>query len=74
MAEQRWSLRLSRNGAWQWGTIPKQVRCGRRSSEPALPTLMEKMEQLRCSKALVGRVVPTGYTFNTDGSSPRQTR
>jgi aerobic C4-dicarboxylate transport protein len=39
------------------------------SSEPALPTLMEKMEQLGCSKALVGLVVPTGYTFNTDGSS-----
>jgi aerobic C4-dicarboxylate transport protein len=39
------------------------------SSEPALPTLMEKMEKLGCSKALVGLVVPTGYTFNTDGSS-----
>ena len=39
------------------------------SSEPALPTLMEKLERLGCSKALVGLVVPTGYTFNTDGSS-----
>jgi aerobic C4-dicarboxylate transport protein len=39
------------------------------SSEPALPTLMEKLEKLGCSKALVGLVVPTGYTFNTDGSS-----
>ena len=39
------------------------------SSEPALPTLMEKMEKLGCSAALVGLVVPTGYTFNTDGSS-----
>ncbi|MCU1341423.1 MAG: dicarboxylate symporter family protein [Candidatus Acidoferrum typicum] len=39
------------------------------SSEPALPTLMSKMEQLGCSKSLVGLVVPTGYTFNTDGSS-----
>jgi len=39
------------------------------SSEPALPTLMEKMERLGCSKSLVGLVVPTGYTFNTDGSS-----
>jgi aerobic C4-dicarboxylate transport protein len=39
------------------------------SSESALPTLMEKLEQLGCSKALVGLVVPTGYTFNTDGSS-----
>jgi aerobic C4-dicarboxylate transport protein len=39
------------------------------SSEPALPTLMEKLENLGCSKALVGLVVPTGYTFNTDGTS-----
>jgi aerobic C4-dicarboxylate transport protein len=39
------------------------------SSEPALPTLMEKCEKLGCSKSLVGLVVPTGYTFNTDGSS-----
>jgi aerobic C4-dicarboxylate transport protein len=39
------------------------------SSEPALPTLMAKLEKLGCSKSLVGLVVPTGYTFNTDGSS-----
>ncbi len=39
------------------------------SSEPALPTLMEKLEKLGCSKSLVGLVVPAGYTFNTDGSS-----
>jgi len=38
------------------------------SSEPAMPTLMAKMEKLGCSKALVGLVVPTGYTFNTDGT------
>lgn len=39
------------------------------SSETALPALMEKLEGLGCSKALVGLVVPTGFTFNTDGSS-----
>lgn len=39
------------------------------SSETALPTLMEKMEELGCSSSLVGLVVPTGYTFNTDGTS-----
>jgi len=39
------------------------------SSETALPTLMEKMEKLGCSKPLVGLVVRTGYTFNTDGTS-----
>jgi aerobic C4-dicarboxylate transport protein len=39
------------------------------SSETVLATLMEKLENLGCSKSLVGLVVPTGYTFNTDGSS-----
>jgi aerobic C4-dicarboxylate transport protein len=39
------------------------------SSETALATLMEKLETLGCSRSLVGLVVPTGYTFNTDGSS-----
>ena len=39
------------------------------SSEPVLPALMEKLERLGCSKALVGLVMPTGYTFNTDGTS-----
>jgi aerobic C4-dicarboxylate transport protein len=39
------------------------------SSEPAIPTLMAKLEKLGCSKALVGLIVPTGYTFNTDGSA-----
>ena len=39
------------------------------SSETALPTLMKKLEQLGCSRSLVGLVVPTGYTFNTDGSA-----
>src|SRR5881397_464187 len=38
------------------------------SSEPVLPMLMSKLEKLGCSKALVGLVMPTGYTFNTDGS------
>lgn len=39
------------------------------SSETALPTLMEKMEELGCPKPIVGLVVPAGYTFNTDGTS-----
>ena len=39
------------------------------SSETAIPTLMAKLERLGCSKSLVGLVVPTGYTFNTDGTS-----
>src|ERR1700730_9304065 len=39
------------------------------SSEVAIPTLMEKLEKLGCSKSLVGLVVPTGFTFNTDGTA-----
>ena len=39
------------------------------ASETAIPTLMEKLQELGCSKSLVGLVVPTGYTFNTDGTS-----
>ena len=39
------------------------------SSEVAIPTLMSKLELLGCSKSLVGLVVPTGFTFNTDGTS-----
>jgi aerobic C4-dicarboxylate transport protein len=39
------------------------------SSEPALPTLMSKLQELGCSQSLVGLVVPTGYTFNADGTS-----
>jgi aerobic C4-dicarboxylate transport protein len=42
---------------------------GTSSSDPALPPLMEKLERLGCSKPVVGLVVPTGYIFNTDGSS-----
>jgi aerobic C4-dicarboxylate transport protein len=39
------------------------------SSEVAIPNLMAKLEKLGCSKSLVGLVVPTGFTFNTDGTS-----
>jgi aerobic C4-dicarboxylate transport protein len=38
------------------------------TSEAALPTLMEKLERLGCSRPLVGLVVPSGYIFNTDGT------
>jgi len=39
------------------------------SSETAIPTLMSKLERLGCSKSMVGLVVPTGFTFNTDGTA-----
>ena len=42
---------------------------GTSSSESALPSLMEKMEKAGCSKSVVGLVVPTGYSFNLDGTN-----
>lgn len=42
---------------------------GTSSSEAALPNLMEKLEKMGCSKSVVGLVIPTGYSFNLDGTS-----
>jgi aerobic C4-dicarboxylate transport protein len=42
---------------------------GTSSSESALPQLMEKLQRLGCSKPVVGLVVPTGYSFNLDGTN-----
>jgi len=42
---------------------------GTSSSESALPRLMAKLEYLGCAKPVVGLVVPTGYSFNLDGTS-----
>jgi aerobic C4-dicarboxylate transport protein len=42
---------------------------GTSSSESALPNLMRKLERLGCSKPVVGLVVPTGYSFNLDGTN-----
>lgn len=42
---------------------------GTSSSESALPSIMEKLEKMGCSKKVVGLVIPTGYSFNLDGTS-----
>ena len=42
---------------------------GTSSSESALPSLMKKLENMGCSKSTVGLVVPTGYSFNLDGTA-----
>lgn len=42
---------------------------GTSSSEAALPSLIEKMERAGCAKSVVGIVVPTGYSFNLDGTN-----
>lgn len=42
---------------------------GTSSSEAALPSIMVKLENMGCSKSVVGLVIPTGYSFNLDGTS-----
>lgn len=42
---------------------------GTSSSESVLPRMLDKMEKLGCQKSVVGLVIPTGYSFNLDGSS-----
>ena len=42
---------------------------GTSSSESALPSLMQKLEKMGCERSIVGLVVPTGYSFNLDGTS-----
>jgi aerobic C4-dicarboxylate transport protein len=45
------------------------VTLGAASSDVAMPSLMQKLEHLGCSRSVVGLVVPTGYVFNADGTS-----
>jgi aerobic C4-dicarboxylate transport protein len=45
------------------------ITLGAASSDVALPSLMEKLTHLGCSRSVVGLVVPTGYVFNADGTS-----
>lgn len=65
-------------GAWAGFSIFKLIRylkeelflvLGTSSSESALPALMEKMERAGCARPVVGLVVPTGYSFNLDGTN-----
>ncbi|MDV7211980.1 C4-dicarboxylate transporter DctA [Azotobacter beijerinckii] len=44
------------------------VTLGTCSTEAVLPRMMEKLEKLGCKKSVVGMVMPTGYTFNADGT------
>ncbi len=45
------------------------IALGTSSSESALPRMLVKMERLGCSKSVVGLVIPSGYSFNLDGTS-----
>ena len=42
---------------------------GTSSSESALPNIMQKLEDARCRKSVVGLIIPTGYSFNLDGTT-----
>jgi aerobic C4-dicarboxylate transport protein len=65
-------LRYYRLNIWTYLRRIKEeilIVLGTSSSEAALPSLMIKLEQMGCSKPVVGLVVPTGYSFNLDGTS-----
>ncbi len=63
---------------WAGGSLPQYLAyikeeillvLGTCSSETALPSMMRKLEKLGCSKATVGLVIPTGFSFNLDGTN-----
>lgn len=57
---------------WQYLKYIRQeilIVFGTSSSEPVLPTMMEKMEKFGCAKSVVGLVIPAGYSFNLDGTT-----
>jgi aerobic C4-dicarboxylate transport protein len=65
-------LRYYKLSIWKFLKYIKEellIVFGTSSSEPALPSLMSKMENFGCSKSVVGLVVPAGYSFNLDGTS-----
>jgi aerobic C4-dicarboxylate transport protein len=65
-------LRYYKLSIWKFLKYIKEellIVFGTSSSEPALPSLMSKLETFGCSKSVVGLVVPAGYSFNLDGTS-----
>ncbi|OCX51875.1 glutamate/aspartate:proton symporter GltP [Mucilaginibacter sp. PPCGB 2223] len=64
--------RLYKFSLWRYLKFIREeilVVLGTSSSESVLPRMMEKMEQFGCSKSVVGLVIPTGYSFNLDGTT-----
>jgi len=64
--------RLYKFSLWHYLKFIKEeilIVWGTSSSESALPSMMEKMEKYGCSKSVVGLVIPTGYSFNLDGTT-----
>jgi aerobic C4-dicarboxylate transport protein len=67
-----WIARLAGFSIWRLLVYLRAelvIVLGTSSSESVLPRLMEKLERLGCPRAVVGLVVPTGYSFNLDGTS-----
>lgn len=65
-------LRHYRISIWKFLKYIKEellIVLGTSSSEAALPSVMEKLERMGCSKPVVGLVVPAGYSFNLDGTT-----
>lgn len=65
-------MRYSKLSIWKYLKDIKEellIVLGTSSSEAALPSIMRKLEKMGCSKSVVGLVIPTGYSFNLDGTS-----
>jgi aerobic C4-dicarboxylate transport protein len=65
-------LRFYKISIWKFLKYIKEellIVLGTSSSEAALPSLIEKLEKMGCSKPVVGLVVPAGYSFNLDGTT-----
>lgn len=65
-------LKMYKVNLWSYLKYIKEellIVLGTSSSEAALPSLMEKLVKMGCSKPVVGLVVPTGYSFNLDGTT-----
>jgi aerobic C4-dicarboxylate transport protein len=65
-------MRYCKMSLWKFLVYIKEellIVLGTSSSEAALPSIMRKLEEMGCSKPVVGLVIPTGYSFNLDGTS-----
>jgi len=65
-------MRYCKMSIWKFLVYIKEellIVLGTSSSEAALPSIMRKLERMGCSKPVVGLVIPTGYSFNLDGTS-----
>ena len=65
-------MKYYKQSIWQFLKYIKEellIVLGTSSSEAALPSIMNKLEKMGCSKQVTGLVIPTGYSFNLDGTS-----